>query len=37
MDDAFKSDDSKQPGAEACQPGEGQDNKNDQGLGPRRV
>merc|ERR1712059_83122 len=37
MDDALESDDSKEPGGEPSEPGEGQDSEHDQTLGPRGV
>ena len=37
VDNALKSDDSKEPGAEAGQPRQGQHNKHNQGLGPGGV
>ena len=37
VDDTFKSDDCKEPGAKSCQPGKGQHNKHNQALGSRWV
>jgi hypothetical protein len=37
VNDALKPDDGKEPGAEARQPGEGEDQEDNEALGPHRV